>query len=118
MPIRPLYPKPVHVLQVLVPAGGPKKFSLLRSTFSSEVDEMLESSLVTSASTDASSVVGCLHAVQSRRTKRWPITAFKAGASKKGFTPMERKRGMVPEAELVWMVLTTKWPVRAAWMAI
>ena len=32
------------------------------------------------------------------------MTALSDGASKKGLTPMERKRGIAPEAELVWIV--------------
>ena len=51
---------------------------------------------------------------QFRRTKRWPMTQFKEGASKNGFVPMERKRGMAAAALLVCRVDSIKWPVKAA----
>ena len=45
---------------------------------------------------------------QSRRTSRWASTPLRLEASRKGSTPMSRRRVMAPRALLVWRVESTR----------
>ena len=54
---------------------------------------------------------------QLRRTSRWAATSVRALAAMKGSVPIEIRRAAVVGASFAWMVLKTRWPVRAARMA-
>jgi hypothetical protein len=53
-----------------------------------------------------------------RRARRWATTRLTEAVTRKGSTPMFRRRVMVLGASLVCSVESTMWPVRAALMAI
>ena len=61
---------------------------------------------------------GFRHAGQSRRTRRWAIRASMDDATRNGSMPMSTRRVTAPDASFVCSVLKTRWPVRAARIAI
>jgi hypothetical protein len=48
------------------------------------------------------------------RASRWAAIKMTADEIKKGSIPISTNRVIVLGASLVWMVLKTRWPVRAA----
>ena len=58
------------------------------------------------------------HSLQTRRTRRWAITAISELDTRNGSTPISTRRVTAPAASLVCTVENTRWPVSEASMAI
>ena len=66
----------------------------------------------------AGSFGGAAHFLQTRRTSRWATMRTTESAIRNGSTFMFMSRWTVLAESLVWMVEKTRWPVRAALMAM
>src|SRR3989338_2868589 len=95
MPTRPLKPKLPHIWHPL----PFQNFSFFKSTFSPDFSDIAPKSSLTRSIVSDASLSSILHSWQIFLTSRWPITAFNAGANRKGLTPMDRNRDTAPEAE-------------------
>ena len=63
-------------------------------------------------------VYGSLHFTHTRRTRRCATIASMVAVRRKVSTPRSTRRSTELGASLVWRVVSTKWPVSDAWIAI
>ena len=71
-----------------------------------------------SASSAGVGLYASRHFMHSFRASRWATTQSMALATRYGSTPISISRGSAEGASFVWSVDSTRWPVRAASMAI
>ena len=72
----------------------------------------------TTATSAGVGVVSTRHAVQMRRSSRWPITALSDDATRNGSMPMSVNRWTAAAASTACSEDSTRWPVREACMAM
>ena len=103
-PVRPLYP-------VLLQSSQPRPWRTVTPAASSGEKPR-------SVRTRGATFWGTPHLRQIFRTSRWATIRTTESAMRKGSTFMLSRRWTVEAASLVWTVEKTRWPVRAALMAV